>query len=64
MTVACFDPSGKSVFFGTSNGNILVFNTRTKMVRSLNARSNKTLDMMITDDCTTQNLRSGNTARS
>jgi hypothetical protein len=33
MTVARFDPSGKLVFVGTSNGNILVFNTRTKSVR-------------------------------
>jgi COMPASS component SWD1 len=33
MTVARFDPSGKLVFVGTSNGNILVFHTRTKSVR-------------------------------
>ncbi|EKM59556.1 uncharacterized protein PHACADRAFT_85948 [Phanerochaete carnosa HHB-10118-sp] len=29
-TVARFDPSGKHVFIGTSNGQVLVFNTRTK----------------------------------
>lgn len=32
MTVARFDPSGKHVFIGTSNGFVLVFNTRTKTV--------------------------------
>ncbi|KAJ7067830.1 WD40-repeat-containing domain protein [Mycena amicta] len=30
ITIARFDPSGKHVFMGTSNGQILVFNTRTK----------------------------------
>ncbi|KAH6896420.1 WD40-repeat-containing domain protein [Coprinopsis sp. MPI-PUGE-AT-0042] len=30
MTVARFDPSGKHIFIGTSNGMILVFRTRTK----------------------------------
>ena len=34
FTVARFDPSGKHVFVGTSQGTILVFNTRTKTVRS------------------------------
>ena len=32
MTVAQFDPTGRLVFVGTSAGNILVFNTRTKTV--------------------------------
>ncbi|TCD61486.1 chromatin binding protein [Steccherinum ochraceum] len=30
MTVARFDPSGRHAFVGTSNGYVLVFNTRTK----------------------------------
>ncbi|KAF6762420.1 COMPASS complex protein [Ephemerocybe angulata] len=30
MTVARFDPSGKHIFIGTSNGMLLVFRTRTK----------------------------------
>lgn len=30
ITVARFDPTGKHVFVGTSNGYVLVFNTRTK----------------------------------
>ena len=33
MTVALFDPSGKFIFIGTASGKVLVFNTRTKMVR-------------------------------
>lgn len=33
MTVARFDPSGKFIFIGTASGKVLVFNTRTKMVR-------------------------------
>ena len=32
MKVARFDPTGKNVFAGTASGNILVFNTRTKIV--------------------------------
>ena len=32
LTVAKFDPSGKYIFVGTSQGTILVFNTRTKTV--------------------------------
>ena len=34
MTVARFDPSGKHIFIGTSQGTICVFNTRTKAVRT------------------------------
>ncbi|EIN10220.1 WD40 repeat-like protein, partial [Punctularia strigosozonata HHB-11173 SS5] len=30
MTAVRFDPSGKHIFVGTSNGSIIVFNTRTK----------------------------------
>ncbi|KAF7301216.1 WD-REPEATS-REGION domain-containing protein [Mycena indigotica] len=30
ITIARFDPSGKHVYMGTTNGQILVFNTRTK----------------------------------
>lgn len=33
MTVARFDPSGKFIFIGTASGKVLVFNTRTKMVK-------------------------------
>ena len=33
MTVARFDPSGKFIFIGTASGKVLVFNTRTKIVR-------------------------------
>jgi COMPASS component SWD1 len=33
VTVARFDPSGKFIFIGTASGKVLVFNTRTKMVR-------------------------------
>jgi len=32
MTIARFDPSGKNIFVGTAAGNLLVFNTRTKIV--------------------------------
>lgn len=32
MTAARFDPAGRLVFVGTANGQVLVFNTRTKMV--------------------------------
>ena len=33
FTVARFDPTGRYVFVGTSNGSILVFHSRTKTVR-------------------------------
>jgi len=33
ISVARFDISGKYVFAGTANGMLLVFNTRTKLVR-------------------------------
>lgn len=32
MKVARFDPSGKNIFAGTASGNLLIFNTRTKIV--------------------------------
>ncbi len=35
MTTARFDPTGKNIFVGTASGCILVFNTRTKIVRLL-----------------------------
>lgn len=34
MTVARFDPCGKYIFIGTASGNVLVFNTRTKIVKA------------------------------
>ena len=34
MTVARFDPCGKHIFIGTASGNVLVFNTRTKIVEA------------------------------
>lgn len=33
MTVARFEPSGRHIFVGTAQATILVFNTRTQMVR-------------------------------
>ena len=33
FTVVRFDPAGRYVFVGTSNGSILVFHSRTKTVR-------------------------------
>lgn len=33
FTVVRFDPTGRYVFVGTSNGSILVFHSRTKIVR-------------------------------
>ena len=33
FTVVRFDPTGRYVFVGTSNGSILVFHSRTKTVR-------------------------------
>lgn len=33
FTVVRFDPTGRYVFVGTSNGSILVFHSRTKAVR-------------------------------
>ena len=35
FTVVRFDPTGRYVFVGTSNGSILVFHSRTKTVRSV-----------------------------
>jgi COMPASS component SWD1 len=34
MTAARFDPTGKNIFVGTASGSILVFNTRTKSVKT------------------------------
>jgi COMPASS component SWD1 len=34
MTAAAFDPTGRYIFIGTADASILVFSTRTKMVRS------------------------------
>lgn len=32
MKIARFDPSGRNIIAGTASGNLLVFNTRTKIV--------------------------------
>ena len=60
ITVARFDPSGKHVFAGTTSGYVLVFNSRSKTVRSVCGRCLGTcwITHFCTDDCSTQNNRS------
>lgn len=46
MTTARFDPSGRHVFVGTSTGNVLVFNSRMKIVRIPTGSLSWKLDLM------------------
>ena len=53
MTVARFDPAGKHVFLGTSSAHVLVFNTRTKTVNTIDFLCHSFIHMHLADDSTT-----------